>query len=65
MITVQMRRELDGLPPKNYLYTEGVASYTENHWVYVIDEDGLVLGCHPEVNVSAVLTKAGENDNDK
>lgn len=58
-----MRRETDGKPPKNFVYPLGVSSYTHDHWLYVIDDDGLILGSHPEVNVDGCLIdKAGEND---
>ena len=54
-----MRRDSKGTK-ENFVYHKGNNSYTADGWVYVIDEDGFILGSHPEQNVNAVLVKAGE-----
>lgn len=56
MITVIMRRDSKGTK-ENFVYHKGNNSYTADGWVYVIDEDGFILGSHPEQNVNAVLIK--------
>lgn len=59
MITVVMRRDSKGTK-ENFVYHKGNNSYTADGWVYVIDEDGFILGSHPQQNVNAVLVKQDE-----
>ena len=62
MIKVHMRNEPDGRPGRIYIYNEAKASYTQDQWLYVIDEDGKILGAHPEVNVDGVHIEGGRTD---
>jgi len=59
MFKVFTRKEPDGKPGQAFYYTEGTAHYIQDHWLYIIDEDGHILGFHPEVNVSGVFTQGG------
>jgi hypothetical protein len=40
--------------PKKFVYPEGEMTYTQDRWLYVIDDDGQILGCHPETNIQGV-----------
>jgi hypothetical protein len=61
VIKVFMRRETKDFLPAVYFYKEGVSCYGHDGWLFVIDDEGNILGSHPEQNINAVdWGKAGE-----
>jgi hypothetical protein len=56
-----MRKEADGSPGRAYVYPESDYSYVDGDWVYVLNDDGAVIGSHPTMHVEQVERKAGES----
>lgn len=57
-----MRNEPDGKPGRIYLYNDASSSYTQDQWIYILDDDGRIVGAHPEQNVDGVHVEGGRTD---